>query len=221
MGGHIKKRAILRNTPTDKNKHPTDKIKHPTDNKQLIVGSGARVMPPKMTGFAWSQQAAKEGLAKMSSFFKPEKKSGRPEKKKAGGRPSAAQHELSGVVAPAPEASAPVASEPAAKKSRANYNVPGPAKEKMDAAVEAWVNEKRPEDIATTSGVASTYDFDALEASAYNDIEEEEEDFREEEEEEGSGSCDESESDGESEMGRGMRVKIKCTRLGEEESDGD
>jgi hypothetical protein len=45
-------------------------------------------------------------------------------------------------------------SEPAAKKRRSNYESPGAAKDKMDAAVMAWVDGEKGEDIATGKEVS-------------------------------------------------------------------
>ena len=41
-------------------------------------------------------------------------------------------------------------------KTRANYNLPGPAKDKMDAAVLEWVEGATPADIATSSKISES-----------------------------------------------------------------
>ena len=59
---------------------------------------------------------------------------------------AAAEHASSGQ--PPPPAAA-ASAEPMGKRKRANYDVPGPARDKLDAAIEQWQHGERPADIAT------------------------------------------------------------------------
>ena len=116
-------------------------------------------MPPKQASNI--KGSIVNGMQRMSEFFKPVRASpapGRP-KKHGGGRP------LSSTDAPPdppvppllpalPAAASDVVPEPAAKKTRANYDVPGPNKERMDAAVTEWVDGVKPEDLATGKEVS-------------------------------------------------------------------
>ena len=114
--------------------------------------SRSQLMPPK-------KPPPDDGKTlSISAFFKPDPKSGRPAKKRAGGRPSTLAAIVAaggGTPARAPSPSVlPAASsvaEPDIKKTktRANYDVEGPAKARMDAAVHAWMHLERPTDIAT------------------------------------------------------------------------
>ena len=104
-------------------------------------------MPPKQASNI--SEAVKKGMQKMTTFFKPVPAPPTPttagrKKKHAGGRPSTST--VAGGAPPVP----PVP-EPAAKKTkkRANYDVPGLHKDRMDAAVDEWVNGVKPEDFAT------------------------------------------------------------------------
>ena len=66
---------------------------------------------------------------------------------------AAAEHASSGQ--PPPPAAA-ASAEPMGKRKRANYDVPGPARDKLDAAIELWQHGERPPGIATGNGSLST-----------------------------------------------------------------
>ena len=119
-------------------------------------------MPPKQASNI--SEDVKKGMKKMFTFFKPVPAPPTPtiagrKKRHAGGRPSTST--VAGGAPPVPPVpppppALPVASndavpEPAAKKAkkRANYDVPGLHKDRMDAAVDEWVNGVKPEDFAT------------------------------------------------------------------------
>ena len=119
-------------------------------------------MPPKQASNI--SEAVKKGMQKMYTFFKPVPAPPTPttagrKKKHAGGRPSTST--VTGGAPPVPPVPSPppalpvasndVVPEPAAKKAkkRANYDVPGLHKDRMDAAVDEWVNGVKPEDFAT------------------------------------------------------------------------
>mmetsp|Transcript_35820 Transcript_35820/g.80672 ORF Transcript_35820/g.80672 Transcript_35820/m.80672 type:complete len:143 (+) Transcript_35820:72-500(+) len=95
---------------------------------------------------------------KITDVFKVKKKRGRPRTKptletivetgggkKAKPAPKPAPKPARGRPVQAAASSEHVSKKP---KTRANYNMPGPAKGKMDAAVLEWVNGPPPEDIA-------------------------------------------------------------------------
>ena len=123
--------------------------------------------PPKQASNI--SEAVKKGMQKMFTFFKPVPAPLTPttagrKKRHAGGRPSTST--VAGGAPPVPPVpppppALPVASndavaEPAAKKAkkRANYDVPGLHKDRMDAAMDEWVNGVKPEDFATGKEVS-------------------------------------------------------------------